>query len=242
MASHSSLTDRPTSPSSSHESVRPGKRVVVALDDSPHSWHALEYCLRELVQPPHDTLVLCTVSVQSESWLESLATTMGGVGDSMALPYVPISTSPGHGARDDDRLRERSEFLVQRAREQGEYLLGRARSAVHANPATRNLKLEQTVLVNADARDALVDFVGAKPKTDLLVVGSRGLGSFKRAFLGSVSDYVLHHAACPTLVIKTDPETEAKWAKHGHPAAVPAISTAATSNPIAIPTKGAAGV
>jgi nucleotide-binding universal stress UspA family protein len=36
---------------------------------------------------------------------------------------------------------------------------------------------------------------------DLLVVGSRGLGAFKLAFLGSVASQLSHHAACSIVVI-----------------------------------------
>lgn len=36
---------------------------------------------------------------------------------------------------------------------------------------------------------------------DLVVMGSRGLGAFRRTFLGSVSDFVLHHCGKPVSII-----------------------------------------
>lgn len=38
---------------------------------------------------------------------------------------------------------------------------------------------------------------------DLVVLGARGLGRFQRMLLGSVSEQVLRHAACPVLVVKS---------------------------------------
>jgi nucleotide-binding universal stress UspA family protein len=36
---------------------------------------------------------------------------------------------------------------------------------------------------------------------DVLVLGTRGMGTFKRAFLGSVSDYLVHHCTCPVIIV-----------------------------------------
>jgi nucleotide-binding universal stress UspA family protein len=36
----------------------------------------------------------------------------------------------------------------------------------------------------------------------LIVVGSRGIGSLRRALMGSVSDSVVRHAHCPVLVVR----------------------------------------
>ena len=37
---------------------------------------------------------------------------------------------------------------------------------------------------------------------NMVVCGTRGHGKIKRAFLGSVSDYVVHHAKCPVITCK----------------------------------------
>lgn len=37
---------------------------------------------------------------------------------------------------------------------------------------------------------------------DLIVVGSHGHGVWKRAFVGSVSDLVLHHAPCSVMIVR----------------------------------------
>jgi nucleotide-binding universal stress UspA family protein len=40
---------------------------------------------------------------------------------------------------------------------------------------------------------------------DAIVIGSRGLGAFKRALLGSVSSHVVHNAPCPVVVVRAQP-------------------------------------
>ena len=39
-------------------------------------------------------------------------------------------------------------------------------------------------------------------QSDLIVMGSRGMGDFKRFLIGSISDGVLHHAHCAVLIIR----------------------------------------
>lgn len=54
--------------------------------------------------------------------------------------------------------------------------------------------------------------IGAPPATiveicesegyDAIVMGSRGLGIIKQIAIGSVSQYVLHHAVCPVTIVR----------------------------------------
>ncbi|MEK0096915.1 universal stress protein [Streptomyces sp. NPDC056002] len=56
-------------------------------------------------------------------------------------------------------------------------------------------------LVRGNAAEVLVD---AAEGAEMLVVGSRGHGGFRRALLGSVSQQVAHHAPCPVTIIRPD--------------------------------------
>jgi len=42
----------------------------------------------------------------------------------------------------------------------------------------------------------------AENKANMIVMGTRGLGGVRRTILGSVSDYVLHHAHCPVIICR----------------------------------------
>ncbi|XP_046569124.1 universal stress protein Sll1388-like [Haliotis rubra] len=44
--------------------------------------------------------------------------------------------------------------------------------------------------------------IAEEEKAKMIVTGTRGLGKIRRTFLGSVSDYVLHHSNVPVIIIK----------------------------------------
>ena len=44
--------------------------------------------------------------------------------------------------------------------------------------------------------------VAEDENADIIVIGTRGLGVVRRTLLGSVSDYVLHHAHVPVIVTR----------------------------------------
>lgn len=44
--------------------------------------------------------------------------------------------------------------------------------------------------------------IASKENVGLVVMGCRGLGKIRRTLMGSVSDYVVHHAHCPVTVVR----------------------------------------
>ena len=64
---------------------------------------------------------------------------------------------------------------------------------------------EVTIRVLAEAGKSEVQMITGHAdavKADMIVMGSRGLGTFKRLVLGSVASGVVSHALCPVLVVR----------------------------------------
>jgi len=58
------------------------------------------------------------------------------------------------------------------------------------------------VIVRAVSGIPAQELITASRDADLLVVGSRGGGGFAGLRMGSVSSQVVHHAACPVVVVR----------------------------------------
>ncbi|MEM8832066.1 MAG: universal stress protein [Cyanobacteria bacterium P01_G01_bin.19] len=58
---------------------------------------------------------------------------------------------------------------------------------------------------------------------DLIVVGSRGLKGIKEMFLGSVSNYVTHHAPCSVLIVRQPIDSESEQIDKQHQKELPTL-------------------
>jgi nucleotide-binding universal stress UspA family protein len=59
----------------------------------------------------------------------------------------------------------------------------------------------ETVIAEGDAASNIVVYA-RNGGFDTIIMGSRGVGSFKEMVLGSVSNKVLHHANCSVVIVK----------------------------------------
>jgi len=66
---------------------------------------------------------------------------------------------------------------------------------MRANKLTGRIKAQ----LCSRANEFIVE-LAKKEKCSMIVIGSRGMGLVRRNLLGSVSEYVLHHAHCPVVV------------------------------------------
>ena len=80
-------------------------------------------------------------------------------------------------------------------RKDGEQALARAKSFLSGKVTPLELRLEE------GSPAELILSVAQEDHADLILIGARGRGQVQELFLGSVSQRVLTHAACPVLVI-----------------------------------------
>ena len=110
-------------------------------------------------------------------------------GSGLILLHAYHSTSDLRGSEGFDQM-------VAKRKQVGEEIVNVARQRL----AQTTLEVEEDLL-EGPAADAIVAAADAR-KADLVVMGTRGMGSFKGLLFGSVSTRVTHYAPCPVLVVR----------------------------------------
>uniref|UniRef100_A0A7S4DLI2 UspA domain-containing protein n=2 Tax=Lotharella globosa TaxID=91324 RepID=A0A7S4DLI2_9EUKA len=152
------------------------RRVVfVCVDKSKFCKYVLEWCSRNLSIT--DRIVLIHVAQYTPF--------PAGLYPSIAIDYV----------KENQRIRKSTHM-------QGHHFLKCCVAACHKigfKPTETKL-----LLVNNRAmtiKQALLESI-EHHNPDMLIVGTQGLGALGRAFLGSVSDYLVHNAPCAVTIIR----------------------------------------
>lgn len=103
-----------------------------------------------------------------------------------------------HAYRATSDLRETEDYnqLVAKRKQAGEAIIEDACRRL----GQVSFELEKDLL-EGPAANAIVSAVAARG-ADLVVMGTRGMGTFKGLLFGTVSTKVTHHAPCPVLVVR----------------------------------------
>ncbi|KAK6941075.1 UspA [Dillenia turbinata] len=173
------------------------RKIVVAVDESEESMYALSWCLSNLqVHDPKTTLVLLYVKPPPPAY--SSLDTAG-----FLFPDDLLATMEKYSKKLVDSVMHKAEAIYRDFGVDVCIYLSLSLSLhifeIKFHTDTQ-VKVEKKV-GSGNAKDVICGTVN-KLGADILVMGTHGYGFFKRALLGSVSDYCSKHVKCPVLVVK----------------------------------------
>ncbi|XP_018806489.1 universal stress protein A-like protein [Juglans regia] len=149
------------------------KKVMVAIDESECSRCALQWALDNLRETIANSDLLIFTVQPIVDFGYAYASTLGA-----APPELMRSIQENH--------QKIASALLEKAKEMC---------------ANHGIIPAEMVTEVGDPKEAICATV-EKLNIQLLVLGSHSRGVIKRAFLGSVSNYCVHNAKCPVLVVK----------------------------------------
>ena len=154
------------------------KKILVALDGSENSIRASQAAL-ELAEKLKADLIVFHAIIPPALYYHTEITPEGPVIEPPTHEkeidlYLEYARRVGHGIVDG---------TVSEAKKRG--------IVVEANIPEATTSVVETIVNQAVRENA-----------DLIIVGTRGLGGFKKLILGSVSNGVVSHSHCPVLVIR----------------------------------------
>ncbi|CAH8278965.1 unnamed protein product [Arabidopsis lyrata] len=147
--------------------------VVVGVDDSAHSYHALETALDLFFIPfkanPQFKLVVVHGRPTATSFL--------GVAGPGTVDIIPMV---------EQDLNKTAELVKKKCSEVC---------------SAKSVEISSLEVIEGDPRNIMLEAV-ERHHACVIVLGSHGYGAVKRVFLGSVSDYLAHHAHCSVMIVK----------------------------------------
>ncbi len=151
-------------------------RVLVAIDGSTSSMHAIDYAISIAMKNNSQLIVLYVIDVYK-------------------YPYLPSSIilAPTFGS--EKYLEEKNE-----AEEQMNKIKEKYKQKIKDNINSTELKTE--IVEGAKSAATTIMEYAESENIDLIIVGSRGRTSFKKLLLGSVSSKIIKNAHCAVLVIR----------------------------------------
>ena len=152
-------------------SFKPSRVICVPIDHSPSSTHTVTFVVDKIINPSTDLVVL--LNVRPPAFNDYSA----DLGFPYVIPAVDIDKA-------EQALREKSHQLLKQ---------------VASKFQLKNVHC-RAISLRGEAREELtLKIEDLKP--DFCVLGTRGLNTFSRLFLGSVSEHLVHHLKVPVMVV-----------------------------------------
>ncbi|KAJ4753584.1 Adenine nucleotide alpha hydrolases-like superfamily protein [Rhynchospora pubera] len=148
--------------------------MVLAFDDSEHSFYALEWTLNHFYSPA----------------------TGGGMGFQLVIVHAKRAMAAANVSGPGTSAEEVLQDAEMDQRKLAARTVEKARAVCSAHSVEAVVEI-----MEGDAKHVLMEAV-AKHHADILILGSHGYNSVQRAFMGSVSDHMAHHAQCSVMIVK----------------------------------------
>ncbi|KAJ3205607.1 hypothetical protein HDU83_001768 [Entophlyctis luteolus] len=167
--------------------------IAIAVDGSKSSDFAFEWVLRNIgiTHPSMKTVHADEFVLINYHSSSAVFPTGAASADDVVFPEALLYSRREHLRWQEQQQREASVALLKGYAER----LKKARGS--------DVAVRAVVLSGDDARDEIVNAAKAIA-ADMLVCGTRGLGTVQKLFLGSVSDHLVHHLECPVIVVRNN--------------------------------------
>ena len=151
-------------------------RVLVAIDGSTSSMHAIDYAISIAVKNDSHLIILYVIDFYKFTHLSS-----------------SIILAPTFGSEKYLEEKSEAEKLMNKIKENFKLKI---------NDNTKSKKLKTEIVEGAKSVATTIMEYAESENVDIIIVGSRGRTSFKKLLLGSVSSNVIKNAHCAVLVIR----------------------------------------